>query len=170
MARCDHILLLLLLLLLLPPMRCYFSSISFVFNLKVNKLYVHRCGEGGSMRACHVVGPGSIPGRDMFPAWGFSSLEEKYQEDLGPGPGIQFGRHNYPFIFALLEWMVTWMVCIVFNVLVVSEVAPAFNWSLIRGGSPCSCVIKRVGYVCDPKLIPSPDRSRLCKAREAWVT
>ena len=28
---------------------------------------VHRCGTGGSMRACHVAGPGSIPGRDKFP-------------------------------------------------------------------------------------------------------
>ena len=28
---------------------------------------VHRCGAGGSMRACHAAGPGSIPGRDKFP-------------------------------------------------------------------------------------------------------
>ena len=27
---------------------------------------VHRCGPGGSMRACHVAGPGSIPGRYRF--------------------------------------------------------------------------------------------------------
>ena len=32
---------------------------------------VHRYGTGGSMRACHVAGPGSIPGRDKFPGWGF---------------------------------------------------------------------------------------------------
>ena len=32
---------------------------------------VHRCGTGGSMRACHAAGPGSIPGRDKFPGWGF---------------------------------------------------------------------------------------------------
>ena len=32
---------------------------------------VHRCGTGGSMRACHAVGPGSIPSRDKFPGWGF---------------------------------------------------------------------------------------------------
>ena len=71
-------------------------------------------------------------------------------------------------ISALLEWMSEWMVCIVFNVRVVSEVAPALSWSLIRGSSPCPCVIKKV--LCDPKLIPSPDRAWLCKAREAWVT
>ena len=32
---------------------------------------VHRCGTSGSMRACHTAGPGSIPGRDKFPGWGF---------------------------------------------------------------------------------------------------
>ena len=38
----------------------------------------------------------------------------------------------------------------------------------VRGGPPCPCVAKK--YVCDPELIPSPDRSWLCKARAAWVT
>ena len=32
---------------------------------------VHRCGPGDSMRACHAAGPGSFPGRDKFPRWGF---------------------------------------------------------------------------------------------------
>ena len=32
---------------------------------------VHRRGPGGSMRACHAAGPGSILGRDKFPGWGF---------------------------------------------------------------------------------------------------
>ena len=32
---------------------------------------VVRCGTSGSMRACHAAGPGSIPGRDKFPGWGF---------------------------------------------------------------------------------------------------
>ena len=32
---------------------------------------VHRCGTSGSMRACHAAGPGSIPGRNKFPRWGF---------------------------------------------------------------------------------------------------
>ena len=34
-------------------------------------LLVHRCGTSGSMRACHAEDPGSIPGRDKFPGWGF---------------------------------------------------------------------------------------------------
>ena len=33
------------------------------------------------------------------------------------------------------------------------------------GRSPCPCVIKK--YACHPKLIPSSDRSSLCKTREA---
>ena len=32
---------------------------------------VHRCGASGSMRAGHAAGPGSIPGPDRFPGWGF---------------------------------------------------------------------------------------------------
>ena len=35
---------------------------------------VHSCGASGSMRACHAAGPGSIPGRDKFPGWGFSGF------------------------------------------------------------------------------------------------
>ena len=38
-------------------------SINFTFIIQE----VHRCGESGSMRACHAAGPGSIPGRDRFP-------------------------------------------------------------------------------------------------------
>ena len=34
-------------------------------------LPVHRCGLGGSMRACQAAGPGSIPGQYKFPGWGF---------------------------------------------------------------------------------------------------
>ena len=64
---------------------------------------------------------------------------------LGPqSPRISFGRHNHPFTFTLFYWMDTWMVCIVFHVRVVSEVTPAPNWSLIRGGPPCPFVVKKV--------------------------
>ena len=31
-----------------------------IFNYKILQI-VHRCGTGGSMRACHAAGPGSIP-------------------------------------------------------------------------------------------------------------
>ena len=35
------------------------------------KWNIHRCRLGGSMRACHAAGPGSISGRDKFPGWVF---------------------------------------------------------------------------------------------------
>ena len=61
---------------------------------------VHHCEPGGSMRACHAAGPGSIPGRDKFPGWGFYGdfphLYDKCREALGPqGPGISFGHHYH---------------------------------------------------------------------------
>ena len=37
------------------------------YSSSITNAAVHRCGTGGSMRACHVAGPGSIPGRDKFP-------------------------------------------------------------------------------------------------------
>ena len=42
---------------------------------KFEQSSAHRCGQGGSMRACHAAGPSSIPGRDKFPGFfrGFSS-------------------------------------------------------------------------------------------------
>ena len=50
------------------------------------ELDVHRCGSGGSVRACHAAGPGSNPGRDKFPGWGFSGFFPtcKCREYLGP--------------------------------------------------------------------------------------
>ena len=53
------------------------------------------------------------------------------------------------------------------SVRVVSEIAPALSWSLIRGGPPCPCVVKKICTVCDINLISSSDRSLLCKARAA---
>ena len=123
------------------------------FRLKYKRYYnyVHRCGtDGGSMRACQATGPDSIPGRDKFPGWGFSEFFftcKTCQEALGPtGPRISFGRNN-PFISALFEWMGAWMVCIAFLVHVVSEVSPALCSSLIRGGFPCPCVVKKSMYI-----------------------
>ena len=48
-----------------------FSKIKRGKKLLVPVLWVHRCGPGGSMRASHAAGPGSIPGRDKFHGWGF---------------------------------------------------------------------------------------------------
>ena len=41
-------------------------SLEEAISYKKEKV-VHRCGSGGSMRASHAEGPGSIPGRDKFP-------------------------------------------------------------------------------------------------------
>ena len=53
---------------------------------------VHRCGQGGSMRACHAAGPGSFPSREKFPGWSFSGFFltcKTCREALGPqGPRI----------------------------------------------------------------------------------
>ena len=37
-------------------------------NSSTHAIIVHRCGASGSIRACDATGPGSIPGRDKFPA------------------------------------------------------------------------------------------------------
>ena len=52
----------------LPSLYLRHSSFS---NPCVASPTVHRCGQGGSMRACHAADPGSIPGRVKFPGWGF---------------------------------------------------------------------------------------------------
>ena len=67
-------------------------------------LIVHRCGAGGSMRACHAPGPGSIPGRDKFPGWGFfrffsSPVRQMSGSFRRQGPRISFGHHNHALSF-----------------------------------------------------------------------
>ena len=68
-----------------------------------NIFYVHRCGTGGSMRACRAAGPGSIPGRDKFPGWGFRGFSSPVRQMSGSfrpqGPRISFGHHNHPLSF-----------------------------------------------------------------------
>ena len=54
------------------------------------------------------------------------------------------------------------MVCIVFHVRVVLEVAPELTSSLIL--EVLHVLVWSEKYVCDPKLISSRDRSWLCKA------
>ena len=127
-------------------------------------------------RRLHARLPSSGPGFDLRSwqvSWvrffrGFSS-PVTWQETLASqGSRISFGRRHHDSIFALLGWLSVCLVCIVFHVCAVSEVAPALGWSLIRGGPPCPCGQKSI-YVIH-SLIPSPDGSWLCKARAAWVT
>ena len=135
----------------------------FLLNLTL----VHRCGAGadGGMRVCHATGLGLIPCRDRFPEWSFIGVFLTCKTNVSP-PHLAI--IIMLLISTLLEWMCEWMVCIVFNVRVISEVAPALSGSLIWGGPPWFCLVKK--YVCDPQIIHSPDRSWLCKALEAWVT
>ena len=61
--------------------------------------HVHRCGSGGSMRACHVAGQGSIPGRDRNPGWGFFRVfswpARQVSRSFRPqGPRISFGHQS----------------------------------------------------------------------------
>ena len=150
---------------------CNFSFETFPYrtNYKLETslmINVHRCGAGGSLRACHAAGPGSIPGRDKFAGWGFLGVflhvQGKCQEVLGPqGPRISFGRHNHPFIFALLELMCAWLMCLV---------KWPRHWADPLSGEVLHVLVWSKKYVSDRKLIPSPVKSWLCKARAAWVT
>ena len=61
---------------------------------------IHRCWPGGSMRACHAAGPGSIPGREKFPGWGFFGViplpARQMSGSFRPqGPPILFGHHYH---------------------------------------------------------------------------
>ena len=52
------------------------------------------------MRACHAAGPGSIPGRDKFPGWGFSRgfsspVKQMSGRFRSQGPRIPFGHHYH---------------------------------------------------------------------------
>ena len=70
----------------------------------------------------------------------------KCQEALGPqGPRISFDRRNRHSIFALLGWLSVCLVCIVFHVCAVSEVAPALG-----PGEALHVLVWSRKYVCDP--------------------
>ena len=68
------------------------------------------------------------------------------------------------FIFTLLKWRSVCLVCIVFNVRVVSKGAPAF--SLFSSGDSLHFLVWPKKYYVIPSLIPSPDRSWLYKVRK----
>ena len=60
----------------------------------LHQIQFHRCGPGGSMRACHAAGPGSIPGKDKFPGWGlFSGFSSPVRQTSG-----SFGAPRPPYL------------------------------------------------------------------------
>ena len=91
------------------PLLCLYKTLHKKGLLDVYpNIGVHRCGASGSMRACHAAGPGSIPGRDKFPGWGFFGvfphLLDKCREALGQqGPRKLFGHHNYS-LWSPMTW------------------------------------------------------------------
>ena len=142
--------------------------------LKIIHIFVHRCGASGSMLACHAAGPGSIPvgtgflGELFFGI--FLHLSDKCQVTLGPqGPRISFGRRNHHSIFALLGWLSVCLVCIVFHVCAVAEVAPSLGWSLIRGGPPCPCVVKKVCMWSIVSFPPPTGRGSIRPGRRGYL-
>ena len=109
---------------------------------------VHRCGASGSMHTCHAAGPGSISGSGQV-SWVrfsrvFSSPVRQMSGNFRPprSPNIIW-TSSLSFHIRLVG-MTVCLVCIVFHVCAVSEVAPVLGWSLVRGGPPCPCVVKKV--------------------------
>ena len=96
------------------------SSIRVFTRSEIRKpkrvIYVHCCGAGSSMRGCHKASPGSIPGRDKFPGWGFfvffslacKTNARKLYPPPPTVPWISFGHYNHPYRIRLLtmnEWV-----------------------------------------------------------------
>ena len=147
---------------------------AIITNIIIMITVVHRCGASGSMRACHTAGPGSIPGRDKFPGCGFSGIfltcETNVRKLQAPrSPNIIWPSSSSSFHLRLVG-----MAECVLGVYCLSCLC-------CLGGGPGVGLIIHPGrpsmYLCGQKsmyvihsLIPSPDRSWLCKARAAWVT
>ena len=107
-----------------------------------------------------------VRSRGQFLGWVFFGvfphLYDKCQEALGPqGPRISFGPHNHPFIFALLK---NGFVNGVFFQVLLSRRWPR-HWAVHSSGEALHVLVWSKKDVCDPELIPSPNRSWLCKAR-----
>ena len=121
-------------------------NLDFHWERKINMgnaCYVHRCGISC---ACHAAGPGSFPDRDRFPGKGFfrcfSSPVRQMSGNFRPPRSPNIIWPSSSFHIRLVG--MTELMCIVFHVCAVSEVAPALGWSLIRTGPPCPCVVKKV--------------------------
>ena len=135
---------------------------------------VHRCGASGSMRACHAAGPGSIPGRDRFPGWGFfqgfSSPVRQMSGNFRPtsSPNIICSPSSSFYIRLVgMNGCVLGVYCL--SCLCCLGGGPGIVLITHPGEALHVIVWSKSMYVIH-SLIPSPDRSWLCKARAAWVT
>ena len=156
---------------------------AFFCNLKIlraevwfphNTNDVHRCGTGGSMRVCHAAGPGSIPCRDRFPGWGFfgffCSPVRQMSENFRPTKVPEY--HLAAIIIISYSPCRNGRVCALWVssfMFVLSRSGPGIELITHPGRPPMSLCGQKSMYVIQ-RLIPSPDRSWLCKARAAWVT
>ena len=115
----------------------------------IGPVSVHHCGASGSMRACHAVGPGSIPSRDRFPGWGFSSPVRQMSGNFRPqGPRISFGRQIIiPYSPCWDDWVCAW--CVLSSIFVLSRRWPR-HWADHSSGEAIHVLVWSKKYVCDP--------------------
>ena len=135
---------------------------------------VHRCGASGSMRACHAVGPGSIPSRDRFSGWGFfrgySSPVRQMSGNFRPPKVPEY----HLAVIIIIPHSPCWETEYVLGVYCLSCLCcvgggPGIGL-ITHPGRPSMSLCGQQSMSVIHSLIPSPDRSWLCKARAAWVT
>ena len=137
----------------------------------IRSLIVHRCGASGSMRACHAAGPGSIPGRDRFPGWvffsEFSSPVRQMSGNFRPPNIIWQSKSSFHIRHVGMTECVLGVYCL--SCLCCLGGGPGIGL-ITNQGSPSMSLCGQKSMSVIHSLIPSPDRSWLCKARAAWVT
>ena len=124
------------------PVQVYEGS-QYILFLRQMLIMVHRCGASGSMRVCHAAGPGSIPGRDRFPGWGFfrgfSSPERQMSGNFRPPKVPEYHLTVIiiiPYSPCWDDWVCAW--CVLSFMFVLSR-----RW-------PRHVLVWSTKYVCDP--------------------
>ena len=75
--------------------------------------YCSSYGPGGSMRACHAAGPGSILGRDKFSGWGFWGFSSPVRQMSGSFRPPRSPNNIWPSLSSILihyggQWPEMW--------------------------------------------------------------
>ena len=136
----EPALLLLLLLLIIIIIIIIIINISFL---------VHHCGKGGSMRACHAAGPGSIPGHQVYWMRFFRSLSSPVRQMSGSFRPTSFPNIIWPswssfqylpcyrmYGFVNGVYRLSFSCCL--------GCGPGNGLIPHPGGPPCPCVVKKV--------------------------
>ena len=115
----------------------------------------------GCVQSSHAAGPGSIPGRDKLPRWGFfwgfSSPLRQMSGNFRPlwSPDIiwpSLSSSSHPRLVwseCVCEW------CVSSYVFVLSRRWPR-HWADHSSGEALHVLVWSKKYVCDPKIIPLP--------------